>query len=92
MYVWSAMSGVESSKEPKEPQVHVCKSCVETVVQTFTYLQEQIAQLRQDKKSLQDELMRLSEEHEEQKRVLAEQVRALEKKLRLLEKGSETNI
>ena len=86
------MSGVEASKEPKEPQVHVCSSCVETVVQTFTHFQEQIAQLRQEKASLQEELRKLSEEHEEQKRVLAEEVRALEEKLALLKKNSETHI
>jgi len=90
--LWSAMSGVESSKEPKEPQVHVCKSCVRTVVQTFTYYQEQIAQLNREKESLQEELRKLIEGHEKQKRVMFEEIKALEKKLRLLEKGSETNI
>ncbi len=86
------MSGVEASKEPKEPQVHVCKSCVKTVVQTFTHYQEQIVQLKQEKESLQEELRKLIEDHEEQKRAMVEEIRTLEKKLALLEKRSETHI
>jgi peptidoglycan hydrolase CwlO-like protein len=55
-----AMSGVEVSKEPKEPQVHVCASCMNTVVQTFNHFQEQIAQLKREKASLQKELKNLA--------------------------------
>lgn len=86
------MSGVEASKEPKEPQVHVCSSCVETVVQTFNHFQEQIAQLKLEKASLQKALKKLNEEHEKQKRVMTEEIRALEEKLGLLKKNSETHI
>jgi demethoxyubiquinone hydroxylase (CLK1/Coq7/Cat5 family) len=86
------MSGVEASREPKEPQVHVCSSCVETVVLTFNHFQEQIAQLRREKESLQEALRKLWEEHEEQKQVMVEQIRALEERLALLKKGSETHI
>ncbi len=86
------MSGVEASKEPKEPQVHVCSSCVKTVVRTFTHYQEQIAQLKQEKESLQEELMKLIEDHEEQKRAMVEEIRAMEEKLALLKKRSETHI
>jgi predicted nucleic acid-binding Zn-ribbon protein len=86
------MSGVEASREPKEPQLHACSSCVKTVLQTFTHFQGQIAQLRQEKAGLQEELRLLREEHEEQKRVMTEEVRALEEKLALLKKKSETHI
>jgi len=87
-----AMSGIEVTKEPKESQVHVCASCMSTVVQTFNHFQEQIAQLTREKAGLQGELKKLSEEHEEQKRVMAEEIRALEEKLALLKKSSETHI
>jgi len=83
-----AMSGVEVSKEPKEPQLHVCASCMSTVVETFNHFQEQIVQLKREKASLQGELKKLSEENEEQKRVMAEEIRALEEKLALLKKES----
>jgi len=87
-----AMSGVEVSKEPKEPQVHVCASCMSTVVQTFNHFQEQIAQLRREKAGLQRELERLVEEHEKQKRFMSEKIRALEEKLAVLKRSSETHI
>jgi vacuolar-type H+-ATPase subunit I/STV1 len=86
------MSGVEASKEPKEPQLHVCASCMNTVVQTFNHFQEQIAQLNREKASLQRELKRLNEEYEAQKRVMTEEIRALEEKLALLKRNSETHI
>ena len=86
------MSGVEVSKEPKEHQVHVCASCVNTVVQTFNHFQEQIAQLKREKASLQKELKKLRKEHGEQKRVMTEEIRALEEKLALLKKNSESHI
>lgn len=86
------MSGVEASKEPKQPQVHVCKSCVERVVQTFTHYHEQIAQLKQEKNGLQEELKNLIKDHEEQKQVMVEEIRALEERLTLLKNHSETHI
>jgi vacuolar-type H+-ATPase subunit I/STV1 len=73
-----AMSGVEASKEPKEPQVHLCASCMNTVVQTFNHFQEQIAQLRREKADLEKELEKLIEEHEKEKLVMSEKLRALE--------------
>jgi len=87
-----AMSGIEVSKEQKERQVHACASCVNTVVQTFNHFQEQITQLKREKAGLQRELKKLSEEHEEQKRVMTKEIRALEEKLALLTKTSETHI
>jgi DNA repair exonuclease SbcCD ATPase subunit len=87
-----AMSGVEVSKEPKEPQVHVCASCMNMVVQTFNHFQEQIAQLRREKAGLQRELEKLIEEHEKQKLIMSEKIRALEEKVVELEKNAETHI
>jgi len=87
-----AMSGIEVSKEPKENHLHVCASCMNTVVETFNHFQEQIVQLKREKANLQKELKKLSEEHEEQKRVMTEEIRALEEKLALLKKTSETHI
>jgi DNA repair exonuclease SbcCD ATPase subunit len=87
-----AMSGVEVSKEPKEPQVHVCASCMNMVVQTFNHFQEQIAQLRREKAGLQRELEKLIEEHEKQKLIMNEKIRALEEKVVELEKNAETHI
>jgi len=87
-----AMSGVEASKEPKEPQVHVCASCMSTVVQTFNHFQEQIAQLKREKASIQRELEKLNEEYEKNKRAMSEKIRALEEKVAELKKSSETHI
>ena len=80
------MSGVEASKEPKEGQVHMCSSCVSTVVQTFNHFQEQIVQLSQDKQRLEGDLRKLNEEWERKKRVMEKKIMALEKKLALLKK------
>jgi chromosome segregation ATPase len=87
-----AMSGVEVSKEPKEPRVHVCASCMNTVVQTFNHFQEQIAQLKREKASIQRELEKLNEEYEKKKRDMSEKIRALEEKVAELKKNSETHI
>jgi predicted RNase H-like nuclease (RuvC/YqgF family) len=86
------MSGIEVTKEQKEHQLHACASCMNTVVQTFNHFQEQIMQLKREKASLQKELKKLNEEHEEQKRVMTKEIRALEEKLALLKKNSETHI
>ena len=83
-----AMSGVEVSKEQKQKQVHECTSCMNTVVQTVSHLQEQFVQLKSDKAKLQGELKKFREEHEEQKRVMIEEIRALEEKLAMLKKES----
>ena len=86
------MSGVEVSKEPKEPQVHDCASCMGTVVQTFNHFQEQIAQLRREKAGLERELEKLNGEYEKKKRVMSEKIRALEEKVAELKRNSETHI
>jgi DNA-directed RNA polymerase subunit N (RpoN/RPB10) len=80
------MSGVEASKETKESQEHVCSSCVKTVVQIFTQYHEQIAQLKQEKESLHEELSKLIENSEEQKRAMVKEIRALKEQLALLKK------
>jgi predicted RNase H-like nuclease (RuvC/YqgF family) len=87
-----AMSGVEVSKEPKEPQVHMCASCMNTVVQTFNHFQEQIVQLKREKANLEKELEKLIEEHEKKKRAMSKKLRALEEKVAELKKNSETHI
>jgi peptidoglycan hydrolase CwlO-like protein len=86
------MSGIEVSKEQKENQIHACASCMNTVVQTFNYFQEQIAQLKRERAKLQKELKKLNKEHEEQKRVMTKEIRALEEKLVMIKKNSETHI
>jgi len=80
------MSGVEISKEQKETQVHVCTSCMNTVVQTFTHLREHVAQLKLEKTKLQNRQKELRIEHEEQKLAMTKKIRALEEKLALLKK------
>ncbi|MDG6222182.1 MAG: hypothetical protein QCH99_02855 [Candidatus Bathyarchaeota archaeon] len=50
------MSGVEVKKEQKENQVHLCESCMNTVVQTFSHMQNQIARLKQENLKLQMDL------------------------------------
>ncbi|WGM89024.1 MAG: hypothetical protein NUK63_08915 [Candidatus Bathyarchaeum tardum] len=53
------MSGVEVTKEQKENQVHLCESCMNTVVQTFSHMQNQIARLKQENLKLQMDLEQL---------------------------------
>jgi predicted RNase H-like nuclease (RuvC/YqgF family) len=89
MYVCGlAMSGVEVPREPKEKDVHVCASCMNTVVQTFSHFQEQIAQLKREKAKLQRELERLKDEQDKQRRVMAQEILVLEERLALLKKES----
>jgi predicted nuclease with TOPRIM domain len=55
------MSGVEVPREQKEE--HTCTPCMNTVVQTFSYFQEQIKTLRDEKASLQEKIRALEEEN-----------------------------
>lgn len=75
------MSGVEVTKEQKESQVHVCESCMDTVVQTFSHMQEQIAQLKQEKIKLQTELQHYKKQQRQQKQSFKRQIKTLEEKL-----------
>ncbi len=63
-----AMSGIETSKEPKEGQVHICASCMNTVIQTFGHLQEQIRTLKNENVNLQKEIRALEKKLAMQKK------------------------
>ena len=80
------MSGVEVSKENKENQMHYCKSCMNTVVQTFNYFHEQITNLKNEKETLQTELVSIIEEQKEQRTIMSKKIKSLEKKLAALNK------
>jgi uncharacterized protein YlxW (UPF0749 family) len=82
------MSGVDVSKEPKENRLHACESCMNTVIQSFSHFQEQIAQLQRERMKLQMELEKSREEQKEQKRVLFDEIMALEKKVAALKSES----
>ncbi|MCJ7721648.1 hypothetical protein MUO98_04510 [Candidatus Bathyarchaeota archaeon] len=82
------MSGVDVSKEPKENRLHACASCMNTVIQSFSHFQEQIAQLQRERMKLQMELEKSREEQKEQKRVLFDEIMALEEKVATLKNES----
>ena len=82
------MSGVDVSKEPKENRLHACESCMNTVIQSFSHFQEQIAQLQRERMKLQMELEKSREEQKEQKRVLFDEIMALEEKVAALKSES----
>ncbi|MCW4022931.1 MAG: hypothetical protein ACOWW1_08145 [archaeon] len=78
------MSGVEVTKEQKESQVHVCESCMNTIVQTFGHMQEQIAQLNKEKLKLQMELEQSKKQQKQKEQTLEQKIKALEQKLAAL--------
>ncbi len=82
------MSGVDVSKELKENRLLACESCMNTVIQSFSHFQEQIAQLQRERMKLQMELEKSREEQKEQKRVLFDEIMALEKKVAALKSES----
>ncbi len=84
------MSGVEISRAAKERDTHACASCMNAVIQTFSYFQEQIQKLRSEKASLQEEIKKLRKVGKEQTRVMAEEIRALEEEVAMLKKESES--
>jgi predicted nuclease with TOPRIM domain len=55
------MSGVEVLREQKEE--HICTHCMNTVVQTFNYFQEQIKTLKNEKATLKERIRALEEEN-----------------------------
>jgi len=75
------LSGVEVTKEQKESQVHVCESCMDTVVETFSHMQKQIAQLKQENLKLQIELEQYKNQQRQQKQKFKQQIKVLEQKL-----------
>ena len=56
------MSGVDVSKDKKNDQDNVCASCMNSVVQSFGYFQEQILRLQEQKLKLQMELDKTKDE------------------------------
>jgi predicted nuclease with TOPRIM domain len=60
------MSGVEVPREQKEE--HTCIPCMNTVVQTFNYFQEQIKTLKKEKANLQEKIGALEEENTQLKK------------------------
>jgi len=77
-----AMSGVEAPREQKKTDVHVCASCMNTVVQSFNHYHEQIERLRREKAHLEGKMEALRREYEEQRQLLTEKIRSLEEKLK----------
>ena len=69
------MSGVDLSD--KNNKIHPCKSCMKTVVQSFSNMQDQIQILNQEKKGLQIELRKSKKEKQNMKN----KIKILEKKL-----------
>jgi len=55
-----------------------------TVIQSFSHFQEQIAQLQRERIKLQMELEKSREEQKEQKRILFAEIMTLEKKVAAL--------
>jgi predicted phage-related endonuclease len=53
------MSGIEVLKKAKEKQIHVCASCMQAVIRTFSNYQEQIKKLRSEKADLQEKIQKL---------------------------------
>ena len=67
------MSGVEVLREQKEE--HTCTHCMNTVVQTFNYFQEQIKTLKNEKANLKERIRALEEENIRLKKKPASQKR-----------------
>jgi predicted nuclease with TOPRIM domain len=67
------MSGVEVPREQKEE--HTCSPCMSTVLQTFSYFQEQIKTLRAEKADLQEKNRALEEENAQLKKKSASRKR-----------------
>ena len=67
------MSGVEAPREQKEE--HTCTHCMNTVVQTFNYFQEQIEILKNEKANLKERIRALEEENSRLKKKSASRKR-----------------
>ena len=79
------MSGIDISKKQKENKAHACEPCMNTVTQTFSHFQEQIAKLVAENTQLQVELEKTREEQQIQKQILMNEIRTLKAKLARLE-------
>jgi len=68
--------------------MNICGSCMNSVVQTFNDLKEQILLLNNEKIKLLMELKKSKDDQKEQKRVMSKTIQALEEKLALLNKDT----
>ena len=80
------MSGVEVKRKLKETQMNMCGSCMNSIVQTFDHLKEQILMLNNEKIKLLMELKKSKEQQEEQKQVMLKDIKALKQQLESLKK------
>jgi len=80
------MSGIEVKRKRKETQMNMCGSCMNSIVQTFDYLKEQILMLNNEKIKLLMELKKSKELQEEQKQVMLKDIKALKQQLASLKK------
>ena len=85
------MSGVEIPKSTKRKDVNVCASCVNSVIQTFNYLQEQTEAAKTEKANLQKEIKKLREAWKKQTFIMSEKIRALQKEVDMLKKKQESS-
>ncbi len=86
-----AMSGVEITRATKEKDMHVCASCVNSVIQTFSYFQEQIEAVRTEKANLQEEIKELKKTLKKQTLVMSEKIRTLQQEIVMLKKRPESS-
>ena len=80
------MSGVEVKRKLKETQMNMCGSCMNSIVQTFDHLKEQILMLNNEKIKLLMELKKSKEQQEEQKQVMLKDIKTLKQQLASLKK------
>jgi len=80
------MSGVEVKRKLKETQMNMCGSCMNSIVQTFDHLKEQILMLNNEKIKLLMELKKSKEQQEEQKQVMLKDIKVLKQQLASLKK------
>ena len=80
------MSGVEVKRKLKETQMNMCGSCMNSIVQTFDHLKEQILMLNNEKIKLLMELKKNKEQQEEQKQVMLKDIKVLKQQLASLKK------
>ncbi len=80
------MSGVEIPRVTKEKEIHVCTSCMNSVIQAFSYFQEQIEALRNEKANLQEEIKKLRKVWKKQTWVMSEEIRTLQQEVAMLKK------
>lgn len=80
------MSGIEVKRKLKETQMNMCGSCMNSIVQTFDHLKEQILMLNNEKIKLLMDLKKSKEQQEEQKQVMLKDIKVLKQQLASLKK------